>query len=254
MAERRGRKPSGNYKQKTHVFSARITEDLRSTLVSAAKESGHSISQEVEHRLRRSFDEDIKIDLTFGGRRNYAVLRMISCLMELVYNPDYPEKELIDDPFAFNQFLKATVETLGRLRPACDPSPPQVDLPLGPMIKDWQGLWQAEDWLNAIKTAPAALPIGKPIPPPNAQPARRLHLHRHTAPAIRADLGFIAQRLEEPPSSSSPRQPHPQDKAKPQRARQKLKGAKKRGPATSASAPTMPAPSASRPAKSGESQ
>jgi hypothetical protein len=225
MAGRRGRKPSGNYKQKTHVFSARITEDLRSALVSAAKESGHSISQEVEHRLRRSFGEDIKIDLTFGGRRNYAVLRMISCLMELVYNPDCPEKEWIDDPFAFNKFLKATVETLEGLRPPGDPSSPQVDLPLGPMIRDRQGLWQAEDWLNAIKKAPAALPIGKPIPPPNAQPARRMHLYRHTAPAIRADLGLIAQRLEEPPSS--PRQPHPQDKAKPQRARQKPKGAKR---------------------------
>ena len=78
---RRGRKPKGEYVGKTKVFSTRLRADTKSALGRAAAKSGRSLSQEVEHRLRRSFDEDRDLFERFGGRENYALLRLIgSCL------------------------------------------------------------------------------------------------------------------------------------------------------------------------------
>jgi hypothetical protein len=53
----------------------RIRPDLRKSLERAAKASGRSLSQEVEHRLRRSFVEDDKIADAFGDRRTYRLMR-----------------------------------------------------------------------------------------------------------------------------------------------------------------------------------
>src|ERR1051326_9145602 len=194
----RGRKPRGNYKQKTHVFSTRITADLREELVAAAKKSGHSISQEVEHRLRRSFGNDREVTSIFGNRRNYAVLRMISCLMELVYNPDNPDAEWLDDPFTFDQLLKAIAEVLQQFRPPGDPMSPDIDPPLGRYIRENQYYGHASVWLNALKQAPNALPIPKqpfPLQGENDR-LREAYMFNYTAPQIRADLGDIVERIE----------------------------------------------------------
>jgi len=194
----RGRKPKGNYKQKTHVFSTRITADLREELVAASKKSGHSLSQEVEHRLRRSFGNDREVTSIFGNRRNYAVLRMISCLMELVYNPDKPNAEWVNDPFTFDQLLKTIAEVLQQFRPPGDPhAPPDID-PLGRDIRENQYHFHASDWLNALKQAPDALPIQKqqlPLQGENDR-LRRVHMFNYTAPQIRADLGDVVERIE----------------------------------------------------------
>src|SRR5689334_20687046 len=90
MAETRGRKPTGNYKLKTDVMSTRIREDTKAALQAAAKARGHSLSQEIELRLRRSFDEDKGLIERFGSRRNYAILRLLGDLMDLVQNPFRP--------------------------------------------------------------------------------------------------------------------------------------------------------------------
>lgn len=55
---KRGRKPKGEYHDKVSVFSTRITAQLRADLVDASERNTRSLSQEVEHRLRRSLDGD----------------------------------------------------------------------------------------------------------------------------------------------------------------------------------------------------
>ncbi len=50
-----GRKPKGEYRGKSAVFSTRITPDLRRDLEKASKKSGRSLSQEIERRLKDSF-------------------------------------------------------------------------------------------------------------------------------------------------------------------------------------------------------
>ena len=72
---RRGPKPAGPYEHKTTVFSTRIRPDTRERLANAAAARGRPLSQEVEHRLRASFDRDDDIVRVFGTDANYAVMR-----------------------------------------------------------------------------------------------------------------------------------------------------------------------------------
>jgi predicted HicB family RNase H-like nuclease len=50
-----GRKPQGEFKGKASMLCTRITPETRMALEMAAKESGRSLSQEVEIRLEYSF-------------------------------------------------------------------------------------------------------------------------------------------------------------------------------------------------------
>jgi hypothetical protein len=186
MAERRGRRASGNYKQKTHVFSTRITADLREALGVAANNKGHSLSQEVEHRLRRSFDEDIGIIERFGNRRNYSVLRLISSYMDAIYNPIDLQASWLDDPYVFAQLVKAVSVMLAQLRPPGDPAPPAGStMALAP--DTFQGDVAAAYWLGMVKAAePDMLPVGGN------------NKETNLAALIRSDLGQIAERIDIP--------------------------------------------------------
>jgi hypothetical protein len=196
----RGRKPQGNYKHKTQVFSTRITADLREALETAAKTSGHSISQEVEHRLRRSFLNDREITSVFGNRRNYAVLKMISALMEIMrpavpwsfsgVDSDAaagtdPQKDWLDDPYAFDQLLKAVSGVMEELRPLGPPVAPLSNNPIENFANETEGSRRAADLLFAIKDAPTELPLDS----------------RSPAPLIRADLGAVALRIGAQPGT-----------------------------------------------------
>ena len=57
-----GRKPAGPYSQKTCTLSTRITKELRAELDYGAMEHGWSLSQEVEFRLRQSFEGSQLLD------------------------------------------------------------------------------------------------------------------------------------------------------------------------------------------------
>lgn len=50
-----GRKPAGLFEGKNSTLTTRIRSDTRSQLDHAARQKGHSLSQEVEYRLRNSF-------------------------------------------------------------------------------------------------------------------------------------------------------------------------------------------------------
>jgi hypothetical protein len=76
-------KPRGESAGKSTVFSTRITPELRRAIERAAAESGRSLSQEIEFRLRRSFDEDAKIVEIFGGQQIYALMRLIGCVLTM---------------------------------------------------------------------------------------------------------------------------------------------------------------------------
>lgn len=50
-----GVRPKGEYSAKSRAFTTRVTADLRAALDAAIEISGRSLSQEVEHRLRLTF-------------------------------------------------------------------------------------------------------------------------------------------------------------------------------------------------------
>src|SRR5436190_20191158 len=102
----KGPRPKGEYAGKSSVFSTRIRPDLRKNLERAAKASGRSLSQEVEHRLRRSFVEDEKVAEAFGDRRTYRLMRLMSDAIQLSQNEEN-DGHWLDDPFRFRIALAA---------------------------------------------------------------------------------------------------------------------------------------------------
>jgi TraY domain len=57
-----GRKPQGEFSNKRAMLATRVTLDTRKSLDAAARKSGRSLSQEVEHRLRDSLKVSDKAD------------------------------------------------------------------------------------------------------------------------------------------------------------------------------------------------
>jgi hypothetical protein len=112
----KGPRPKGEYAGKSSVFSTRIRPDLRKSLERAAKSSGRSLSQEVEHRLRRSFVEDDKIADAFGDRRTYRLMRMMSDAIQLSQKEENDENWL-DDPFRFRVALAAMRSVIEAIEP-----------------------------------------------------------------------------------------------------------------------------------------
>jgi len=74
-----GRKPKGPFAKKTASLTTRITGATRLALEAAARESGRSLSQEVERRLDDSLS---KPTLSGSGRRNQAMGASIAMLAE----------------------------------------------------------------------------------------------------------------------------------------------------------------------------
>jgi len=145
----KGPRPKGEYVGKSSVFSTRIRPDLRKSLEKAAKTSGRSLSQEVEHRLRRSFAEDEKIADTFGDRRTYRLMRLMSDAIHLLQKEN--DGHWLDDPFRFRVALAAMRSVVEAIEPHSslpDDDESQI-LPntLGAVIagKVWSGVVEAKD-------------------------------------------------------------------------------------------------------------
>jgi hypothetical protein len=119
----KGRKPKGEYSGKSLVFSTRISPELRGALEKAAKSSGRSLSQEVEHRLRRSFAEDETIVDLFGSRQTYRVMRMMADAIHLCQRPGEaigrPDVtfDWITNPAVFHLARQAIISILDIIEP-----------------------------------------------------------------------------------------------------------------------------------------
>ena len=111
---KRGPAPKGEYAGQSSVFSTRIRPDLRRLMEKAAKQSGRSLSQEVEYRLRRSFVEDDKIADAFGDRQTYRLMRMMTDAIRL---SEVEGTSWLNDPYAFHIALSAALSVLGEVAP-----------------------------------------------------------------------------------------------------------------------------------------
>jgi hypothetical protein len=114
---RRGPQPKGEYGAKmdrTAVLSTRLQPDTRRRLEAAKGISGRSLSQELEHRLRRTFVEDDKAVEFYGSESNAAILKLIGAVIHStctswfvetadgwVPDPDKDPGEWLRDPKLF---------------------------------------------------------------------------------------------------------------------------------------------------------
>ena len=159
---KRGPQPKGEYGRsigRTAVLSTRLQPDTRARLLKAAKASGRSLSQELEHRLRDTFVEDDNVVNFYGGPPNAAIVKLIGAVIQstctnwLAKTPDgsldkYPG-EWLRDPKLFDQVLTAIIHALMWFKPS------------GGSDKYLFYHSTAEQIINEIRSSDPSIPITK---------------------------------------------------------------------------------------------
>jgi hypothetical protein len=138
---RRGGRPKRKPKPGERVqLGLRVTPALKKNLDAAAEQSGRSQSQETELRLERSFDRQGLIsdalELAFGreaGGLGLAVTAVMNVAGRSAAHwkaegtgvPREKRVAWIDDPYAYDQAMRAAIAMLEQARPEGDPAAPE---------------------------------------------------------------------------------------------------------------------------------
>ncbi len=124
MAAKRGRKPQGPHSNKPAVLTTRITKELREKLDRARKEHPLtlSLSQEVEVRLRKSFNAQGVAEEIFGDQETYGVALMIVETMNQMRN--MTGRHWAEDAFTLNACALAIGNVLRGFQASDDADPP----------------------------------------------------------------------------------------------------------------------------------
>jgi hypothetical protein len=180
---KRGPTAKGEFGDKSAVLSTRISADLRAALEQAVKDSGLTLSREIERRLRRTFSDDEKIAEGFGNRRNLTLMKMVAMLMHGV-RPDRIEADWLDDPWLFEQVIIRMNALFNALRPPGPIEPPanyygspKLDTPEMHKVASEQ---KALMLVGQLQAADASLPLESG--------------RRGRANLMKADLGDVINR------------------------------------------------------------
>jgi hypothetical protein len=176
----KGPAPRGEYVGKSSVFSTRIRPDLRQKLEQAAKKTGRSLSQEIEHRLRRSFVEDEKISEMFGDRRTFLLMQMMAMAIQFKGDDSRPG-EWLEHPDDFEIAIAAALAVLEAVRP---PGSVDTDNPFVAFANRGLGETISSRIWNAVKAANPALPLNRGT------------RSDHWNAMAKTDLGEIADRAK----------------------------------------------------------
>jgi hypothetical protein len=154
----RGPQPKGEYGGKvdrTAVFSTRLQKDTRVELENAANTSGRSLSQELEHRLRRTFREDDWEIRLYGSKQNAAVVNLIGAAICSAAERFSAKRkhDWLKEQWLFDDVMDAIAHTLLWFRPGGDTGRREVKLS--------SGTDRAQQLINEIRAADPALPINK---------------------------------------------------------------------------------------------
>jgi hypothetical protein len=155
---KRGPQPKGEYGGKirrTAVLSTRLQPDTRTRLVAAREASGRSLSQELEHRLRRTFIEDDKAVEFCGTEQNAAVLKLIGATIQstgtrTLRNRKY---EWLKEQWLFDDVVDAIEHMLLWFRPGGDSGRRNITISSGTNRMD--------ELIDEIRSADPSLPITK---------------------------------------------------------------------------------------------
>jgi hypothetical protein len=180
---KRGPTAKGEYRDKTQVLSTRISAELREALAAAAE--GSTLSREIEHRLRRTFDQDKEINLVFGSRRMFQLMRLIASVVDSTVGRKVAASkkanlDWLDDPYAFDQAMRAIMAVLERIRPP-GAIPQSPDEALDQYGGTFQGEFNAIETLRDIQKAPDALPL-------------KATRHQKRVAGMKKDIGDLADR------------------------------------------------------------
>jgi TraY domain len=141
---RRGRPPKGEYPEKKRVFASRIREDTWEMLQRAAAKSGRSLSQEFEFRLRRSLDDDEKIESAFGDLKTFGLMKLAAQAVKSMCDLNNLKVHWTANVTAFDEALEVITRTLQGFRPHVLTAtnlvtgPPELGKPLIETVREIQ--------------------------------------------------------------------------------------------------------------------
>lgn len=155
---KRGPQPKGEYggkRDRTAVLSTRLRPETRNRLVAAAKTSGRSLSQELEHRLRWTFSEDDLGVKLYGTEQNAAVVNLIGATIQSVStrNSVGRKHEWLKEQWLFDDVMTAIRHVLLWFRPGGDSGLRQITF--------GSGTDRADRLINEIRSSDPSLPITK---------------------------------------------------------------------------------------------
>jgi hypothetical protein len=121
----RGRPRKKEDERKTAHLGVRVTPELRDKLAAAHAEAGRTLSQEIEARLRLSFDER-QVEEAFGGPTTFWFLRCLARgigrleAIDSVAGPIQPTavRRWWEDQYIFEMCAAFVAEAIQRMRPA----------------------------------------------------------------------------------------------------------------------------------------
>jgi hypothetical protein len=194
---RRASKTGGKNKAtgKRYPLNMRTTFEMRRQLERAATESGRSLAQEAEFRLDRSFvEEDFEKRLIreiFGDNEIYGIVRIIAIAMRdagetagfFDATPADGSFQWLDNPFAFDQAIRAATTVLEHLRPVgkIETENAEPEPRLNDAVSHHLGAGFAK-----MALVEAASGTSHSVSPQEQERARQLH----------RDIGRLAQRVK----------------------------------------------------------
>ncbi len=170
---KRGPRPQGEYggtKERTAVVSWRLRPETRVRLEAAARASQRSISQEVEHRLRRTFGEDDDDIKRYGSKQNAAVVNLIGATIRSASNGG-KKHDWLKEQWLFDDVMAAIWHVLLWFRPDGDSGLRQ--------ITRGSGTARVDQLIDEIRSVDPALPIHKGSP------------RQHTLARLKEKLGDL---------------------------------------------------------------
>jgi hypothetical protein len=149
---KRGPQPKGEYggrHERTAVLSMRLRPETRSRLEAAARQSKRSVSQEAEHRLRRTFGEDDDEISRYGSRQNSAIVSLIGAAIRSTSHRE--RHDWLKEQWLFDDVMAAIRHVLLWFRPGGDSGLHQITMS--------SGTARADQLINELRSADPALPI-----------------------------------------------------------------------------------------------
>lgn len=86
MVQKRGRPPLPPGEGKKVPLNMRTTRKVRDRLEAAAIDTGRSLTQEVEYRLQRSFEDEDAIFESFSGEHTYRLMKLLGAAVGVTEN------------------------------------------------------------------------------------------------------------------------------------------------------------------------
>jgi hypothetical protein len=135
------------------VFSTRLRPETRTRLIAAAKASGRSLSQELEHRLRRTFSEDDSDVRLYGNEQNAAVVNLIGATIKSASTRGSPtsKHDWLKEQWLFDDVMDAIRHVLLWFRPGGDSGLRQITV--------GSATERVDQLIDEIRASDPALPI-----------------------------------------------------------------------------------------------